>query len=606
MTNLATEMDLQLPLMFWILTWKSIEPYNIKFNDCRKPSQIFKYQTNALCKDAELTPKQETTMTVLQKVKNKKLTGYSCQVVVTRWWYYCGVYAHAKIAAIPEVEVNEGLSTSSCSDLINRQKFISKDGQSWKLEMNTETIVRVAETGQIEDKNDQVQCKGQATRIGGNIIDNIIVLSQSKVTIKEEKFIVDGTNVEVVADHLILDCKLSSGGCRTLEKTYIWAAHKDDCPLRKVRTLQMTEDIGYWVDEKNSVVLKKLGPVAAPSGCASVILHNTEYEDLYLTEEDTGFETLQDEMQLSIYIAARDDFIMFEAERKVDRLRRRFQKNLCSQQFSPGTEGEIVRIDNENNFALTSGETTYVFNCPEQTDKIRETGKCYVDIPIGETDDSFVTPVTRVFTRNSRVKPCNSHFPTTVKTEQSWIELRPMPTPISDPAEMPLDDHVNSHLDVASGGLYTPSEVKAWEHHLESSNFQRSVLHKISNGLWLSDNSLSVDEPGYTLDNLLIPTPLGWFDDLMEKVEKYTAHLCVAVLLIESLKFVSTISMLGMALIREGIAGLVAVLTMLICPAQQTLAKMRRRAKRNRSTSSPLIAKPDPENADGENAEEEL
>ena len=64
--------------------------------------------------------------------------------------------------------------------------------------------------------------------------------------------------------------------------------------------------------------------------------------------------------------------------------------------------------------------------------------------------------------------------------------------------------------------------------------------------------------------------------------------------------------MLGMALIREGIAGLVAVLTMLICPAQQTLAKMRRRAKRNRATSSPLIAKTNPENADGENAEEEL
>ena len=64
--------------------------------------------------------------------------------------------------------------------------------------------------------------------------------------------------------------------------------------------------------------------------------------------------------------------------------------------------------------------------------------------------------------------------------------------------------------------------------------------------------------------------------------------LCALVLLIETLKLVATISMLMMALIREGLSGLIAVLTMLLCPAHQTLSKMRRRAKRTR-TERPLL-----------------
>ena len=64
--------------------------------------------------------------------------------------------------------------------------------------------------------------------------------------------------------------------------------------------------------------------------------------------------------------------------------------------------------------------------------------------------------------------------------------------------------------------------------------------------------------------------------------------LCVIVLLIEACKFLTTLVMLAMALIREGISGLLAVIAMLMCPAQQTLAKIRRRAKRNRAEREPL------------------
>ena len=576
-------------------------PYNIKFNDCRRPTQIYKYETNALCQHTELTPQSQTAMSVLQKIKNTKLSGHSCQIKTTRWKWYCGVYSHSKVAAIPEVEINEGISPNSCSDMINSQKFVSKNRQSWKLEMNAETVIRVAESGQISDNDDQVQCKGQPTRIGDQLIDNIIVLAQIKVTLREEEFILDGLKMEVLSDHLILDCKPSVGGCRTMDKTFVWARQEiDDCPLRKVRDLRVTEEGDYLIDEESNMVLKKLGPVAAPSGCSSVLLHLTEYEDVYLTSDDTSFLPLGDGMQLATYIEARDDFIIYEAEKRINRLKKKFQKNLCNQRFGQHSDGEIMRVDDQDTFARQAGETTYVFTCEQKEDKIRESSTCYEDIPIGEDESSFVTPVTRLYTRNSNPKPCNPHFPTTVRSEQSWLELRPTPTPVGEPDQMPLDDHIEGkHVDLASGGLYTPSEVKAWENHLESSRFHRNILHQITSGVWRANNMDNIDEPGYTLENLRLPSPLSWFQEMKKTLEQYTAVLCAVVLILEGVKFLTTLAMLAMALVREGIAGLCAVLALLICPGMDRLAKIRRRAKRTRN-QTPLIAHAEPNVAEEE------
>ena len=77
--------------------------------------------------------------------------------------------------------------------------------------MNEETIIRVTQRGQISDNNDQVRYKGQPTRINGQIIDNIVVLAQIKIVIMEEEFILNGANLEVVSNHLILDCQPTAG-----------------------------------------------------------------------------------------------------------------------------------------------------------------------------------------------------------------------------------------------------------------------------------------------------------------------------------------------------------------------------------------------------------
>ena len=83
------------------------------------------------------------------------------------------------------------------------------------------------------------------------------------------------------------------------------------------------------------------------------------------------------------------------------------------------------------------------------------------------------------------------------------------------------------------------------------------------------------DEQGYTLDNLLKPleSELDWFSNIRKKIEEHTALLCFAVLMIKTIKLISTICMLMMALMKEGVAGLLAVLTLIVCPAHPVLKR---------------------------------
>ena len=70
----------------------------------------------------------------------------------------------------------------------------------------------------VKDANNEVSCKGQTVNIGGELIDDILIITQTKVVIQEEDFILTGRNIEAVDDHLILECSPSSGGCRSNRK----------------------------------------------------------------------------------------------------------------------------------------------------------------------------------------------------------------------------------------------------------------------------------------------------------------------------------------------------------------------------------------------------
>ena len=75
---------------------------------------------------------------------------------------------------------------------------------------------------------------------------------------------------------------------------------------------------------------------------------------------------------------------------------------------------------------------------------------------------------------------------------------------------------------------------------------------------------------------------LTWWDDVTKMLERNTALLCGIVLFIQAIKLMTTVVMLSMAFLREGAAGLLAVITLLMCPVYPLLKKIRKRAQKSR------------------------
>ena len=571
---------------FWILIILSVnvKGYTIRYNDCTKPSKVRQYRTDSNCKTIPTVSQEKKEIQILQEISDEKVKGYSCQQVTSRFTFYCGSFSHVKLAKVPEIEVNEDLTPLRCHDLVNTRKFRTRDGISHPLTMNTELLIKSVELGEMKDANNAVSCKGQTVNIEGELIDDILIIAQTKVVIKEEDFILSGRNVEAVDDHLILECNPSAGGCRSSRKTYIWGKAKTDCPLKLIRQMSMEVVGDYWIDRQEGVVIKKLIPKASPPGCPNGLLFTTEYSHVFVTEDlNQRYPVLGEEMSLPVYIRSKDNFLLFYLEEKIQQLGNEVGENICqNKHILRSEEGKVVRI-NTNNFAYQSGEVTYVFDCSIKEDQIASLPKCYKDIPI--KGGGFVTPNSRIFKRYSPEVECNKHFPLKVHGVQSWVEMTPEPKAIKTPSKLPPTNEEVKHIEV-SGGLYTKAEVEAWEKHLEQSGYHNQILHKITQGVCLNEGHCEdrqEDSTGYDLNLLKKPLEeLRWFQELQKKVQDYTAILCLAVLILEAFKLVSSVTAIIIAMTKEGIIGVTALLWACLCPLHHSWTRMKKRAERRR------------------------
>ena len=73
---------------------------------------------------------------------------------------------------------------------------------------------------------------------------------------------------------------------------------------------------------------------------------------------------------------------------------------------------------------------------------------------------------------------------------------------------------------------------------------------------------------------------LFWFQELQNRIKKHTALLCIAVLVLEAFKLVSSLTTIILAMTREVIVGLTALMWSCLCPLHSDWTRMRRRAEK--------------------------
>ena len=76
------------------------------------------------------------------------------------------------------------------------------DGNTHTVSLNSENIIHSFDLGTIHTSGEGIACQGETYRIGDQIIQNIVKVSQIKIVLQQEEFIVEGTRVESMTDRI--------------------------------------------------------------------------------------------------------------------------------------------------------------------------------------------------------------------------------------------------------------------------------------------------------------------------------------------------------------------------------------------------------------------
>ena len=188
----------------------------------------------------------DTKYILLQKSTEVGTTGYSCSIRKTTFKLYCGAYSHVKLAEVPRIDVPQEMPASFCQVLVSTKGFNIAGGSLEPLKMNTENLIWADEVGLIKDRDGGVRCQGQQHRINGEIVEDILVLTQYRITVREEKFLIKGEQIESETAHLDLPCKARMEGCVTAEATFTWRRPEGQCMLQEIQSIRAAKVDG-WV-----------------------------------------------------------------------------------------------------------------------------------------------------------------------------------------------------------------------------------------------------------------------------------------------------------------------------------------------------------------------
>lgn len=559
--------------------------YTIKYMDCAKPQQMNEYDLKTYCVNENHVKGETTAYHVLQKRKNIKMKGYSCQIIRSTFIVHCGMFSHNEVLKMPDIEIKQAVTTRQCQEMVTTGYWTSREGTRHKVKIGEENIFHVSEKGVLHEDNNKIWCEGEALKINSNIIEGVLKMVQYRTIIEEEEYRVDKKQVEALNAHIRLpsSCTVKSGGC-IAQKTYLWEPPSNRCPLVKINTGKFTDEQGWLIEHRAKLLFKITDTSQSPTGCPNGDIYHTEYEDLYLTKEP-GFPHIGQSLEIGLYVKQSSDYVLYETERMTNAVAKSTSRNLCQQIYTRSKE-EVIPMQN-GKFGRRSGDILYTFNCVQKTGKLQNSKKCYDRIPL--QNQVYVDPITRIGTRHATSRECNSLFPEAVLTTEGWVAL-PELRPIKEPNQFVNSKGNVTHEDMSRGGLYTNQELEEWEQFISYGTFKSSLLSSISTGACVHRDICktggNMGLPSYNIDRLIEEAQenMNIFAKIDNMIRTNGAYLSLIVILVWISRAALWVALIFNTVIREGKNVAVALLYATCCG---TLYKTGRIKKHNNKKSAP-------------------
>ena len=153
--------------------------YQINYWDCTKPGDIQEYNILEYCETQKLLGLQQTTWYhVLQKKRNAKMEGWSCDIIRSTFILHCGMFSHQDFVQMPDIEIRQSVSLQQCQTVINTGYLVTKEETIHDVKVGEETIFHVSEREILHEENNKIWCEGQELKVNINIISGVLKVVQ--------------------------------------------------------------------------------------------------------------------------------------------------------------------------------------------------------------------------------------------------------------------------------------------------------------------------------------------------------------------------------------------------------------------------------------------
>ena len=587
--------------MVLVLLVKEVEVYRVKYKDCSSPSKLKRINIHTVCKNDRENGNKTARYGVLQQMRNTVLQGHKCQVKRSKWTLYCGAFSHEKHISIPEIELSQEISITACQNMISSNTFISEYGTTHGIAMNEETVFAVNEKGMIHSETSgKVWCKGQQMKINDVVMEEVLVMSQYRITLETEEFLTRSTQqqsmkrVEALNDHVKLpsQCTAEHAGCVTSQWTYVWNPAPITCPFMKVQEGTFVEEDGYLVDHQHKVLFRKTSEISGLAGCPPGKIFYTDQRGMALTQSE-GFSWIDRQLDMAVWSDQKDDYIVFMQEQAAGRLRNNIDAQLCFNKYAQMPD-EIIPMEGDT-FAKRRGDILYTFTCPTKIGKVTTMkGVCTNKIPL-ETS-IYMDPTTRIASRHTSKVDCANHFPLTILSEDGWITVSDSVQPAIAPKDVEMSEGKLHHESMKTGGIYQQEAMAQFEDILEYGSFHQAVMETFGYGICRKEGgpctkareSVSFEAPIYDISKLeeMVESKFSIFESLDAWITKKGGYLALTVIIGWTIQICIAGGMVIMTAIQDGIAASIAALYAVMCFLPNQVKKVRRQAARKRNAAS--------------------
>ena len=567
--------------------------YTINFTDCSRPATVRRFTAATLCPEINLEieiPKAES-YTILQQQEVYRVKGYSCENQRSEFHFKCGAWGHLKLQRVPRIRHNKYVSTTACEGILRTGTYSNiQGGAATKLELDTWVHLDLNERGSLQEKDDRVSCVGEPLHIDGLLHSNMLVLREYSILVKEQTFLVYKEKVEVEEDHVSLDCLFSHLGCVTGRKTYIWQHSAQLCPLKIVKSISPSVVRNtFFVDHQAQFLTNTTGTLNHPN-CPFPVL-STDHPTIFLapTSTVTDLEVVPvKDIDTVLQAAIHMNYMAYSLQRSFKQQDEEAQRHVClTHQHQEATQEPHLLPD--GNYGYRQGDLYLTFSCDRKVAQLREEKSCFKDIPIAPT--GFVNPQSKLFVAHSPKVPCSTSFPLTIKSNEGWLQLNPLPTKCPAPLDMPSPNDPPLVLtDYSHGGLYSAAELAEWQHQITFPTYHKALLQSISYGSCTHDGSCSNTQSDiipYDLTKLIpaVEQKLNLFSGLNKFLHRYGDLMALICLLVLGFKFFADIICILLAAARAGPGAAIAMFSQLYLFNRATYLKIMRRHHQNRPSA---------------------